>query len=288
MPRIKLIVTGDMEKLALHKSLRRFFPRALNGQEVIWDDPRKLHCATTYRLLNNGKLSAPMKYLAQAMFAEAFTGKTVGPADLVIAIDDVEIGNIAQENIIAEHFRAAVEHTFQEKQYSRMAETRYRNMLRSNCSFHLFRPMVESYLFGDANALQIVGVQASPQLVYPDVEEFETNDPSWLPTCRIENAKRHQATPWWQHECHPKHYLEHLAERSQVFYEETNHGKNALENIAWERVHTCQSDTPFLRSLFEDIADWFGITNPIGTGNTSPHFYPAKTVNRNHLVLRNM
>ena len=97
--------------------------------------------------------------------------------------------------------------------------------------------------------------------------------------------------PWWHHEYHPKHYLEHLVERNQKFYEETTCGKKALEEIAWKQVPKCKSDISFLRSLFEDIADWFEIRNPLNTlykGVTSPYFYPAKSVKRATLLLRNM
>lgn len=34
MPRVKLIVTGDMEKRALHESLQRFFPGVREGEAV--------------------------------------------------------------------------------------------------------------------------------------------------------------------------------------------------------------------------------------------------------------
>ncbi len=44
MARIKLIVTGDMEKAALHKSLQQFFPDMRNNEEVLWDTPRKAQC----------------------------------------------------------------------------------------------------------------------------------------------------------------------------------------------------------------------------------------------------
>ncbi len=50
MVRIKLIVTGDMEKLALHESLRRIFPSERDGEEVVWEQPRKIHCTTSYPL----------------------------------------------------------------------------------------------------------------------------------------------------------------------------------------------------------------------------------------------
>jgi len=299
MPRIKLIVTGDMEKLALHKSLSRFFPDKLNCEEVIWDKPRKLHCATSYRLRslknNSGKLSKPMKDIAQAMFDEILRGKTGQPADLVIVIDDIEIANIDQENIIIEHFRAAVEHIFKEKRYSSNTEDRYRTILREKCSFHLLRPMIEVYLFGDPNALQLAGVSKSmkPQLIHPtDVEKFETNDPEWLPTCKANNENKrkdeHNPITWWYQERHPKLYLEHLSDRCGIFYDETNYGKKALEEIAWTKVPKCETDTSYLRSLFEDIADWFEILNPLGMGDKSQYVYPAKSVYRDELLLRNL
>jgi hypothetical protein len=85
MARIKLIVTGDMEKLALHKSLRRFFPEVRDGQPVIWEQPRKIQCATSYQLSplqkDNSNLSTAMRHLAQAMLDEALFGKTGKPAD---------------------------------------------------------------------------------------------------------------------------------------------------------------------------------------------------------------
>jgi hypothetical protein len=292
---IKLIVTGDMEKLALHKSLQRFFPNEREGQKVIWEQPRKMLCATSNRLpplqTDNSNLSRAIKQLAQAMLDEALVGKTGKPADLVVVIDDVELGNVGQEQVIAEHFRAAVEQVLEAKKYSRQKEESSRKILREKCAFHLVKPMVESYLFGDPNALQEAGVPKgeNPKLVHPtDVEQFETNDPLWLPTCLMENEKRRHSKSWWHHECHPKHYLEHLTERGQVFYDETTNGKKALDRIAWKTVPKCADDIPIIRSLFEDIADWFGIPNPLGKGETHPNFYPPKSLNRANLLLRNM
>jgi hypothetical protein len=286
MLRIKLIVTSDMEKLALHKSLRRFFPSERDGIDVIWDQPRKTQCATSYPLSPDRAPSGPMKELAKAMIAEAGIGKKGEPADLVVVIDDVELGNLGQENVIAAHFQKAMRQEL--NKYNTKTIQRYQGILRQNCSFHLLKPMIESYLFGDTNALRVAGVPTgeSPKLVHPtDVEQFETNDPAWLPTCLRENAKRQ---PWWHHECHPKHYLEHLTERGQVFYDETTYGKNALERLSWRQVPKCLDDTPFIRVLFEDIADWFGIPNPLGNGETNPNFYPPRSVNRANLLLRNM
>jgi hypothetical protein len=65
--------------------------------------------------------------------------------------------------------------------------------------------------------------------------------------------------------------------------------QNRLDSVLeWEQVPKCADDTPFIRSLFEDIADWFGIQNPLGKGQTHPNFYPSKSVNRANILFRNM
>jgi hypothetical protein len=296
MARIKLIVTGDMEKAALHKSLQKFFHNQRHdGEQVIWDVPRgPLPCATSNRLRAlppNASPSKPMIELAKAMIAEAIAGKTGQPADLVMVIDDVELGNLNQEAVIAEHFRAAVNEVILLRNHDSKTEDRLRNELQQKCSFHLFKPMVEAYLFGDNAALRLAGVQsiANPCLVHPtDVEQFESNDPLWLPICQAENEKKQkQNKPWWRNELHPKRYFEHITQRGQVTYEQTKGGKDALIAVDWIQVPKCQQDIPIIRSLFEDISDWFGITSPI-SGKTHPNFYPATTMNRTSLLLRNM
>lgn len=294
MVRIKLIVTGDMEKAALHKSLQKFFPNQRDGKQVIWDVPRgPLPCATSNRLRAlppNSSPSHPMIGLAQAMIDEAIVGKTGQPADLVVVIDDVELGNLDQEAVIAEHFRAAVNEVIQRKNHDSRTEARLRNELQQKCSFHLLRPMVEAYLFGDSVALGLAGVPngVNPCLVHPtDVEQFESNDALWLPICLAENAQKQENKSWWRNELHPKRYLEHLTERGQETYEETKGGKDALIALNWTQVPKSQPDVPIVRSLFEDLSDWFRIPSPI-SGNTHPNFWPARQVNRANLLLRNM
>ncbi len=294
MARIKLIVTGDMEKAALHESLQRVFPpqrlceNGKDHEEVVWDKPRKLECATSQRLLHDGKLSTMMLALAQAMLAEAGIGKRGTPADLVVIVDDVELNNLGQETMIIDHFRRAM--TAKLDKYEKATQERYRLLLREKCSFHLLRPMVESYLFGDPQALGVAGVPAgvTPLHVFSDVEQFETNDPDWLPTCHAENEKKKVKEPWWRHERHPKHYLELLTTRGPVFYEETKHGKRALQGLDWAHVPKLPAETPVIRSLFEDLAYWFGVTSPLGIGPSDPRFYPLKTVDRASLLLRNL
>jgi len=289
MFRIKLIVTGDMEKLSLHESLRRLFPSECDGREVVWEQPRKMQCTTSYRLREEQKPSQPMLELVKAMLAEAGIGRTGQPADLVVAIDDVELGNLDREHVIAQHVRAAAESLL--SQHSSSVEDRYRRLLRERCSFHLFRPMVESYLFGDPGALTASGVPDGTQSLLAhttDVEQFETVDPAWLPTCHAENQRQQIKNPWWRHERHPKRYLEHLAQRGQALYEETRQGRDALAGLEWIQIPKVAEDMPLARSLFEDLADRFQVPNPLGPGITDVCFYPARSVRRENLTLRNM
>jgi hypothetical protein len=301
MATIKLIVTGVMEEKALAQSLKRIFPgERLNDEgklePVEWAKPRKLNCATSHRLAalsGDAKPGTPMLALAQAMLDEAMIGpKPHGkPADLVLVVDDVELGNWGQEQIVAQHFRAAVELKLLATP-SYATQARYRSALRQKCSLHLLKPMVESYLFGDAAALIRAGVAAGTQVRLKhetDVEQFESNDQKWMQTCHQENLRRQSDKPWWRHERHPKHYLEHLAARHAIFYEESAHGKQALLELDWCNLAQLASDAPFMRAMLEDIADWFGVPVPIAVaGQANSHFYPAKAVNRQTLLLRNL
>jgi hypothetical protein len=293
MATIRLIVTGDLEALALHESLRRVFGDFRHdGEEVIWDPPRKLHSATSRRLSASERPSRPMRDLAKAMFSEVTRGKHGTPADLVIVIDDVELGNVDQEVVIVESFKEALKDSLDShlKDSSLRASEQFRERLRERCSFHLLRSMVESYFFGDGEALRATGVQSTPMLRHADVERFETidPDPDWLQECRIHNQRQQPIRPWWRHECHPKHYLEHLLEREGIFYDEKIHGEPALQSLAWRQVPKTDADCAVVRCLFEDLADWFGISNPLGSGDKQSCLYPGRSVARSKLLLRNL
>lgn len=287
MARIKLIVTGYTEKLSLCASLRRFFPAQRRGEEVIWEVPRKVYSATSHRLVPGAPSSKLMRSLVQAMLAEVAFGPAGTAADLVVLIDDVELANHGQESVVVAHFRDALERKLDE--VDREVEDRYRILFRERCSFHLQRPMVESYLFGDPAALATAGVPVGeePVLLGTDVEQFETGDPAWLPVCRVENARKAVDLPWWRHERHPKHYLAHLAQRGGVSYEGVEHGKNALRGLDWAKVPKSPADTPLIRALFEDLARWFDVANPLGTGDLHPDLDP-RSARGSNLILRNL
>jgi hypothetical protein len=287
MPRVKLIVTGDMEKRALHESLQRFFPDAREGEAVTWERPRKSQCATSYQLPHEPfKPSPVMLTLARAMLDEAGVHPwRPGAAELVIVVEDLELGNLGREDVIVRHFRAAVEEILDS--FEIRTQERYRERLQERCSFHLFNSMVETYLFGDPGALHVAGVAGGrkPRLVDLDIENFETDDPAWLPTCRAESANYLAAgVAWWRHERHPKKYLEHLTKDN---YDEIEHGVPALKALDWSAVGRVASHVRVVRCLFEDLAEWFGTANPLAAGACHGALFPPRSVNRAGMLLRN-
>lgn len=295
MKTIRFIVTGDLERAAIVPSLDRLFPQqTAAGEPVEWLRPRKVHGATTRRLRADQEPDRGMKALARAMFAEAWEGAEGKPADLVIVVDDVELHNFDHRGLICDHFRAAVEHELERRGPLNMrTEQRMRDRLREQCSFHLVCPMVEAYLFGDRQALNRAGCSAevAPLLSRPQVEEFESSDPQWLPYCRARNGQQAappMPMPWWREERHAKHYLEHLVERCGAYYDEVTEGVAAFSRLDWRQASTRGGPAPLAQSLFEDVADFFDVDNPLGTGATSPLTYPARHVRRNRLTLRNL
>jgi hypothetical protein len=56
----------------------------------------------------------------------------------------------------------------------------------------------------------------------------------------------------------------------------------------WAGVPKFSTETPMIRALFEDIAAWFGVSNPLGAGASHPEFYPAEGIDPATLLLRNL
>jgi hypothetical protein len=278
-----------MEQSALHHSLKKSFPSTKGKHLVEWDTPHRLNGATSYQLAplaGDTKLSTSILKLANAMLAEAIAGKTSEPADLVIVIDDVELGNLQQENLVAQHFKAAVEVVIKKSYCDKEAEVR--EQIRQKCSFHLLKPMVEAYLFADRNALTIAGVATSVEpylLNATDVEEFEVNDPNvdWLSHCQQKNNDN--INIWWREERHAKHYLEHLTGGTNT---DNKAGKEALLDLNWRLVTKTSTDAPIISAMFADIADWFGMpVNPL-IGTPSTDFWCGNSGIKKNLLLRNM
>jgi hypothetical protein len=93
---------------------------------------------------------------------------------------------------------------------------------------------------------------------------------------------------WWREERHPKRYLEFLVGRSGGLYQETEGSARALKALDWPTVGADAEAILFARALFEDLSDALGIMNPLGAGEVSGWTYPARTVRREALTLRNL
>lgn len=301
--RIKLIVTGDSEKAALHRSLAQCFPtHTASGDSVVWDTPRKEAGVTSYRLKAGKPPSSSMKTLVNAMFAEALNSKQPNgtPPDLVIVVDDVELGNAGQEGLIVQAFQTAVRDKLNALQQQQSASTFSRTQARiqTACSFHLLCPMVESYFFADSATLAVGGVAASisPRLLHPtNVEQFDASPdlhPDWQALCQSENSRQHSLKHlWWQTERHPKHYLSHLLAISAApAYHETTLGAQMIQAVNWSKVAKTSTDSPIISALLEDIWDWFGQTPLPGdcVGQSSPATYQVRTLRPTQRLLRNI
>lgn len=292
--RIRFIVTGDLERAAIVRSLRRSFPETTwDGDPVEWRRPQKLHGATTHRVDREKPPTNPMRQLARAALAELQHGADGIPADLVVVIDDIELHNLDQPAAICDRFRAAMHAELDARGHSADVEARLRTRLREGCSLHLVPPMIESYLFGDRAALIRAGCDPAvePRLAHPDVERFESVDQAWRSYWEKANADRHaepQPMPWWREQCHPKHYLEHLVDRSDGIYDEVPDGAEAFAALSWRSLPPDACSLAFARALFEDLALFFGVANPLGPGEACPLTWPDKRTNRRTLLLRNM
>ena len=292
--RIRFVVTGDLERKAIAGSISaRFPPTDGDGNPVAWLRAQKVPAATTHRLAASAAPSGTMKALARRVIAEAAEGEDGSPADLIIAVDDLELHNIDQPAVVCDHFQRAMEIEIEDRKLSQAAEQRLRKNIRERCSFHLLCPMVEAYFFGEPEALTRAGCAPGVELllVKEDLEDFECRDPLWLPNCTAENQRKIQPPnpmPWWREERHPKHYLEHLVARNGGFYDEVLGGNEALKVLDWHRVASGAQSVSFARALFEDVADFFGVANPLGQGEPASLTYPERKVDRSTLLLRNL
>lgn len=300
--RIKLIVTGDCEKKSLHTSLAKAFPSTTqDGDEVVWDVPRRSNGATSSRIRAGAEPSRPMVDLVDAMFAEVLSPKYIDGVipDLILVVDDVELANVGQETLIVDSFLLAVKNKLQRLQGELPAAQfqKVENRLKERCAFHLLKPMIESYFFADLATLEVCGVPltSDPCLQHPtDVESFDASadaNQKWKSACSEEDEKkRRENITWWRTELHPKRYLDHyLTINGAKAYQETILGAKMVEATDWRSIAKKETDAPVISSLLTDILDWYGIPAPEGEflGRTSSVTYKVTLVNPDLRTLRN-
>lgn len=281
--RVKLIVSGDLERTALHHSLQRHFQRTGSGEEVEFLRPTKEQGPTSNPLpALSGDPPQLVRKFCKAMIAETLFGSEVrqAPPDLVIGIDDLELDNLAQPELVTGWIRRGVEAYLSANPENKRTDERRREALRTRCAFHLLAPMPEAYFFGERAALERAGVSTTvhARLDTRDLEDFRVGDPEYEPReGRPDDLQ------------HPKRYLKHLLHRSgrplARPYRETRDGKAALATLAWPSLSSEPRALGFARALFEDIADVLGVPSPLGEGHSASLTYPN---DHRNLILRNL
>lgn len=275
--RVKLVVTGRLERAALHRSLARWFPRTGAGEPIEFLTPSMFQGPTCNPLDDRSEpIPELVRTFTTALVAETIHGSEPGPKppDLVVGVEDLELANIDQPQVVVRCIRRGVE-DFLTRNLERRTAERWRATLQEKCSFHLLVPMPEAYFFGERAALERTGVarEIESRLCCNDLEAFDTDDPDFM--LRRPDDRRH-----------PKRYLGDLLRRSgRSAYRETRDGAQALESLAWPELSEDPQTLAFARALFEDLADAFELPNPLGEGALAPATHPT---DRRDLVLRNV
>jgi hypothetical protein len=295
LTKVAILVTGDLERVALAPSLRAMFPDVeFTTHKVNSITSTTVGSPPSSRALREG---APAYELIRRLWKMVTVPVNQGerPADFAVAVDDVELFNLLPHGspaAVVELVRKAPAAFLCEQFSDDRARTRHADTLRQQCSFHLLCPMVEAYFFGEPAALLRAGVPTSraPQLRAGDLEDFTVNDPAFAaptaPAWQQQRARR--VSGGLNPDKHPKDYLDFLRDPTELTYSETTDGVRALETLAWPRIGASDTEVTLLRSLFEDLSDALGVVNPLGPGVTHSATWPARLVNRNALSLRNL
>jgi hypothetical protein len=264
--RVQLIVTGDLERLGLHHSLQRLF--ASTGASVKFLEPLKTQDFTSNRvgpILTGPEAAHSLAAkLAGSLVASVHPGRGgTQQADLVLAVDDLELTNADQPAHVINYFRHAVRACVEERYSAESARERVYRALAERGSFHFLVPMAEAYFFGEPASLVRAKAHKAPNRFNPDahdVEDFEVDDPGYL-------APAPQGAPWKaqpRHK-HPKNYVRYLCDptgQQPRVYRETHEGLDALRVLDWQAVLREPAHTAFMRSLIDDLADALGIPSP--------------------------
>lgn len=113
MKRVDLIVTGDVEALALQESLQQLFPA------VEFAKTQKLPSFTSSTLRTapdfNARIPPDVEVLAGALVAAVDPGRERGaePYDLAVLVDDLELANAAWPERAVAYVREAVRLTIE-------------------------------------------------------------------------------------------------------------------------------------------------------------------------------
>lgn len=205
---------------------------------------------------------------------EALGDRKKAAADIVVIVDDVELPNMNQVSVIVDVMRAAaIKHLNALSQTGHFARTQ--KTLVEKVSFHLIKPMIESWFFADPKALANAGVPATQPVHFLDAtdpEDFNTTDSLYLVAresdctalAALAQSKKKKLRPKWlgsqPRGHHPKGYLQWLCrdanERSCTRYHETEDGGRAIAAIDWAcLLGRSAAQFSLLRAMIEDLED---------------------------------
>lgn len=240
---IRLVVTGDMEEIALPRLLARLCATGTFTSKKAHGFTSQTLTASPFANPVPGVTPVVQK-LARDLVASVYPGdRGVGRRrrehyDFAVLVEDLEVANVdLAANVVTFMLEGVARHIDETWKHEAERE-RVRAEVRNRCSFHLMAPMPEAYFFGDLDALRRAGVTSLPQLDCAQLEAFSSNDASY----RAAAPGQHQ---------HPKKYLKHLTDHA---YQETAGGAAALENLDLDRVCACLGDKSFLCSFLYDLS----------------------------------
>lgn len=252
---VALIPTGRLEHAALAASLERLFP---DDTFLVRPPEQNLDGFTSCDVAAllaapAGPVPGKVDELADALVGTILPGRRGEAVDFAFVVEDLELVNDHQPDLAVRAFREAVERSISDLDSRR--DRIARDRLREHCSFHLFRPMVEAYFFGDPAALVRAGASRAPQLAQPtDLEQFRAADREYLD---LPPGTERVADPPLR-ERHPKAYLHFLCDPTltdrQRRYRETRGGVAALRDLNWVSVVAGPPHCPFLHALLDDLS----------------------------------
>ena len=313
--RIAILPTGRMEWEALPQALQSLFPQhefySLQTKEEVKSN-KITDSFTSYSFTscnvetlldknkpNNQTIHGEIKQSNNAYkLIERAAAEAIGDkkgkrevADLVLIIDDIELVNLHQPEKVVKVVREAAKRFLDTFLYERIRQDRYTQALKNKVSFHLAKPMIESWLFADMEGLiKACNPTRKANLLWGiDPECFLTNDPSYEmdngEQCnwhnlsnREKSTKKKTYQPEWlkvgiQREIHPKAYLSWLcfnaSEKKCSSYSESGCGVTALQNLNWAMLFQNINHACFARSMIFDIATVLEVNNPF-PGITAP------------------
>ncbi len=254
MAQVVLIPTGKLEHAALAPSLKRLFPTADFSPR-----PKEAHLngftsrdVAPLAAAQPGPVPSEVDELAEELVNAVMPGRRGTSADFAYVVEDLELVNDHQPALVVRVFRDAVDRYVRDNWTSRQAQDRAFDRVRERCSFHLFRPMTETYFFGDPVALRRAGAMRPAQLPNGlDLEEFRTIDQAFLQLPPDNRKALRRIIHMPGRERHPKSYLHYLCDPTlndrRRRYRETSGGVDALTDLDWRQVLAAPPSCPFLR-----------------------------------------